>query len=235
VNQNQGYLPVPTARHASGLGAVLLTQSFFWMFAALLLTAFTALLVENNSGMIAGASRMWIFLMLGEFGLAIGIQRGIRRLNAMAALALFFVYAALNGVTFGVIVMVYSASYGGATVAQAFLSAAAMFAGAGFYGLVTKRSLVGTYGIMAMATWGLLIAIVLNTLLGNSLLDLAISAAGVVIYAVLTASTTQKIMRGGFLFFTGSIEKAAVLGALLLYIEFVAMFMFMLRLMSGRR
>jgi hypothetical protein len=91
------------------------------------------------------------------------------------------------------------------------------------------------FGILAMATWGLLVAIVLNLLFNNSMLDLLISVVGVVIYAALTASTTQKITRGDFAYLTGSVEKAAVWGALLLYIEFVTIFMFMLRLFGGGR
>jgi FtsH-binding integral membrane protein len=215
--------------------STLLTQSFFWMFAGLLLTAFVAFLVEHNLGLAQSVYSLWIVFVIAEMGLAIGIQAGIRRLSASTALGLFFVYAALNGLTFGVIALAYAATSGGATVAEAFLSAAAMFGGAAIFGLVTRRNLANMFGILAMATWGLLVAILLNLLFSNSMLDLLISVVGVVIYAALTASTTQKITRGDFAYLTGSVEKAAVWGALLLYLEFVGIFLFMLRLFGGGR
>jgi hypothetical protein len=229
VNDNYGYGPIGRTGQPGALSGVrlssttLLSQSFFWMFMGLLLTAFVALLVEQNSGLAASVYNLWIVFVLAEMGLAIGIQAGIRRLNASTALALFFVYAALNGLTFGVIALAYAATSGGATVAEAFLSAAAMFGGAAMF------------GIFAMATWGLLVAILLNLFFHSSTLDLLISIVGVVIYAALTASTTQKITRGDFAYITGSVEKAAVWGALLLYLEFVAIFLFMLRLFGGGR
>jgi FtsH-binding integral membrane protein len=226
----------PGALTGARLSSTLLTQSFFWMFMGLLLTAFVAFLVENNLGLAESVVNLWIVLVIAEMILGVGIQAGIRRLSASTALGLFFVFAALNGLTFGVIVLAYSTAYGtAATVVEAFLSAAAMFGGAAIFGLVTRRNMADMFGILAMATWGLLVAIVLNLLFNNSMLDLLISVVGVVIYAALTASTTQKITRGDFAYLTGSVEKAAVWGALLLYIEFVTIFMFMLRLFGGGR
>ena len=120
-------------------------------------------------------------------------------------------------------------------VVEAFMSAAAMFGGAALYGAVTRRSLTNMFGYLAMATWGLLVAILLNLLLNNSMLDMIISIAGVIIFTALTASTVQRISRGQFAAITGSTEKAAVLGALLLYLEFVNIFLFLLRLFGGGR
>ncbi len=242
MNDNYGYGSVGRTGQSGALtgerlsSSTLLSQSFFWMFMGLLLTAFVAFLVENNLGLATSVLNLWIVFVLAEMGLAIGIQAGIRRLNASTALALFFVYAALNGLTFGVIVLAYTYSPGGgATVVEAFVSAAAMFGGAALFGLVTRRNLANMFGIFAMATWGLVVAILLNLLFHSSTLDLLISVVGVVIYAGLTASTTQKITRGDFAYITGSVEKAAVWGALLLYLEFVGIFLFMLRLFGGGR
>jgi FtsH-binding integral membrane protein len=151
----------------------------------------------------------------------------------LVALGLFFVYAALNGLTFGVIVLAYASSGSAGTVAKAFVSAAAMFGGAALYGAVTRRSLANMFGYLAMATWGLLVAIVLNLFLNNGALDTIISIVGVIIFTALTASTVQRISRGQFAALTGSMEKAAVLGALLLYLEFVNIFLFLLRLFGG--
>jgi FtsH-binding integral membrane protein len=221
----------PAARLSSGF----LSQAFFWMFLGLLLTAFVAFLVENNLSLVQTIVDYWIFILIGEMILAVGIQAAITRLSATVSLSLFFVYAALNGLTFGVIALAYSMNGQTATVVEAFGSAAAMFGGAALFGAVTHRNLSTMFGIFAMATWGLLVAIVLNIFFNNSMLDLVISVAGVVIYAGLTASTVQKIERGSFAAITGSMEKAAIWGALLLYIEFVGLFIFMLRLLGGGR
>jgi uncharacterized protein len=236
VNQNNnGYYQTSTTRPAAQVSYNLLSQSFFWMFAGLLLTAFVAFLVQSNFKLASSMSQIWILLILAEMGIAIGIQGAIRSISATVALALFLVYAALNGITFGVIVLAYSISGQGVTVVEAFVSAAAMFGGAAVFGLVTRRNMADMFGIFAMASWGIFVAVILNLLLNNSMIDLAISVVGVVIYAALTASTVQKIQRGDLAWMTGSVEKAAVWGALLLYIEFVAIFMFMLRLMGGGR
>jgi uncharacterized protein len=244
VNNNYGYGQYgqyPYGEQGALTGArisstSLLSQAFFWMFLGLLLTAFVSFLVETNLGLASSVLNLWILLIIGEMALAVGIQAGIRRLSAATALGLFFVYAGLNGLTFGVIILAYATAYGtAATVVEAFVSAAAMFGGAALFGLVTRRNLSSMFGIFAMATWGILVAVVLNIFLNNSVIDLVISIAGVVIYAGLTASTVQKIQRGDFATFTGSMEKAAVLGALLLYLEFVSLFMFMLRLFGGSR
>jgi hypothetical protein len=241
VNQGYGYSSGADStdrlgvRPVAQLSAAFLSQAFFWMFAGLLLTAFVAFLVEHNDALIGTVVDYWFLLILAEMGIAIGIQAGIRRLNATTALALFFVYAALNGLTFGVIVLAYSLNGQSATVVEAFASAAAMFGGAALFGAVTHRSLSNVFAICAMATWGLLVAIVLNVIFNNSTLDLLISVVGVVIYAGLTASTVQKISRGNFAYITGSMEKAAIWGALLLYLEFVSLFILMLRLFGGGR
>jgi FtsH-binding integral membrane protein len=108
-----------------------------------------------------------------------------------------------------------------------------MFGGAALYGAVTKRSLTNMFGYLAMATWGLLVAILLNVFLGNGTLDIIISVIGVVIFTALTASTVQRISTGQIAAMTGSMEKASVIGALLLYLEFVNIFLFLLRLFGG--
>jgi FtsH-binding integral membrane protein len=223
-------------RPAARLSAMFLTQAFMWMFLGLILSAFVAFLVENNLGLGETVLSLWLPLIIVEMVIGVGLQVVIKRINATVALGLFLVYAAINGLTFGVIMLAYTAQTGGAaTVVEAFASAAAMFGGAALYGAVTRRSLASMYGYLAMATWGLLVAIVLNIFLGNGTLDIIISVVGVIIFTALTAATVQRISRGQFAAMTGSMEKASVIGALLLYLEFVNIFLFMLRLFSGGR
>ena len=221
-------------RPAARLSASFLNQAFLWMFIGLGLSAFVAFLTETNVGLTNGVMNLWLPVIIAEMVVGVGLQFMIRRISATVALLGFLIFAGLNGLTLGVIMLAVTLQTGTAgTVVEAFISAAAMFGGAAIYGAVTKRSLANMFGFLAMATWGLLVAILLNLLLKNSGLDMLISIAGVVIFTALAASTVQRISRGDFAAMTGSMEKASVLGALLLYLEFVNIFMFMMRLFSG--
>jgi FtsH-binding integral membrane protein len=146
------------------------------------------------------------------------------------ALALFFVYAATLGITVGLIVSAYTS----ASVGTAFLSASAMFGAAAVYGKVTQRSLAGMGGILFMGIIGLLVAMVVNIIVGSSVISTIISIVGVVLFTALTAYDVQRIQSGAIAARTGSMEKAAVIGALQLYLDFVNLFLFMLRLLGGR-
>jgi FtsH-binding integral membrane protein len=208
-----------------------LTQSFFWMFAGLLLTAAVAAFAQFNESLLLFAGRNLLILLIGQVVLAIAIGWGIRRINATIALGMFFVYAASLGLTIGLIVTAYT----GASVVTAFLSASAMFGGAALYGYTTKRSLAGMGGILTMGLFGLIVAMVVNIFLGSNPLGWVISLIGVVIFTGLTAWDVQRISTGQLVAATGSVEKAAVLGALQLYLDFVNLFLFLLRLFGDRR
>jgi FtsH-binding integral membrane protein len=125
--------------------------------------------------------------------------------------------------------------YNGASVATAFVSAAGMFGGAALYGFVTKRSLAGIGGFAALGVFGLIMAIGINVFVGSSTVSLIISIIGVGLFTVLTAYHVQRIAQGNLATALGSSEKAAVIGALLLYLDFINLFLFLLRLTGGRR
>jgi hypothetical protein len=208
-----------------------LTQAFFWMFAGLLLTAGIATIVRLNPSLLAFAQSNVLPLVIGQLVLVIAIQWGISRISATVALGLFFVYAASLGLVIGLIVSLYTT----ASVGAAFLSASAMFGGAALYGYTTKRSLAGLGAYLRMAIFGLIAAMVVNIFLGASTIGWIISLVGVVLFTVLTAFHVQRIVKGDLVVATGSVEKAAVVGALLLYLDFVNVFLFLLRLFGGRR
>ena len=117
---------------------------------------------------------------------------------------------------------------------SAFLSASAMFGAAAVYGAVTKRSLTNLGGILFMGIIGLLVAMVLNIFLKSTELSWLISIIGVVLFTALTAYDVQRIQSGDLAARLGSIEKAAVVGALQLYLDFINLFLFFLRLFGGR-
>jgi uncharacterized protein len=211
--------------------AALLTQAFIWMFAGLLLTAGVAAVVQTNQALLDFSQGNFLLLLIAQLVVVFAINLGINRLGATAALGLFFVYAASLGLTVGLIVSAYTTS----SVTTAFLSAAAMFGGAALYGATTKRSLVGIGGFLSMAVIGLLVALVLNIFLPSGPFGLILSIAGVVIFTALTAYNVQRIQAGDLVARYGTVEKAAVIGALSLYLDFVNIFLFLLRIFGSRR
>ena len=212
------------------LAAAFLSQAFLWMFAGLLVTAGVAYAVQSNPRLLEFAAGNFFLLFIAQLLIVVGISAGIKRISATAALALFFVYAASLGVTIGLIV----SSYTTGSVVTAFVSASAMFGAAGIYGAVTKRSLVGMGGFLFMGLIGLMVAMLLNLFFPNGTVTLAISIIGVVIFTALTAYDVQRIQAGDLAAQTGSMEKAAVMGALRLYLDFINIFLFLLRIFGGR-
>lgn len=221
----------PTAQLANRF----LTDAFIWMFLGVLLSGMVAWLVQTNVDLLQSVVNLRMPLFIAQLGLGLGIQLGIRKLNATLALLLFFVYAALMGLTIGVWVYYFgNVNNNPMSVVQAFVCASAAFGGAALYGIVTKRSLASIGSYLFMGAWGLFFAFVLNGLILHSTgMDLILSVVGVVIFTALAAWTTQRIANGEFAARTGSMEKASVLGAILLYIEFINIFLMLLRIFGG--
>ena len=212
------------------LSSAFLTQAFAWMFAGLLLTAIVAAGVMSNASAKAFAQNYLLFIIIAQFAVVIAISAAINKISATVALGMFFIYAASVGLSVGLIV--YGYTY--ASVAQAFLSASAMFGGAAIYGAVTKRSLASMGGFLTMGLIGLIAAMVINIFLKSDGVTWLISIAGIGIFTALTAYDVQRIQAGDLAARLGSMEKAAVIGALGLYLNFLNLFLFFLRLMGGR-
>ena len=233
MNQDPRALPSQLGvRPVAQLSAGFLSQSFVWMFAGLLLTAVVAWLVQSSPRLVEMAAGLFLPVVIGQFALVIVISAAISRLSALAALLLFFVYSATMGLTLSFIFIAYD--FG--SVATAFLSASAMFGGAALYGAVTKRSLAGMGGMLVMGLIGIIAASFLNLLiLRNGTFDLVISIVGVLVFVGLTAWDVQKISRGDYAAMTRSMEKGAVIAALRLYLDFINLFLFLLRIFGNRR
>jgi uncharacterized protein len=212
------------------LSAAFLTQAFLWMFVGLLMTAAVAFVVQSNARLVAWAGENFFLLFIAQLGIVFAISLGIKRISAIAALGLFFVYAATLGITIGLIVTAYTEG----SVVAAFVSASAIFGSAAIYGAVTKRSLVGLGPILFMGLIGLLVAMLINMFLVNDSVSLIISIVGVVIFTALTAYDVQRIQNGDLAVATGSMEKGAVIAALSLYLDFINIFLFLLRIFGGR-
>lgn len=212
-----------------------LTGAFVWMFVGLLLSAGSAWFVMSNQAALERVVESWFILMIGQLGLVFAISFLISRLPALAALALFFVYALLMGLTLGVIVLAYVGSIGIAGVASAFLGASAIFAGAGVYGAVTKRDLTSLGGILFMGLIGLIVVMFAQFFLfpESGMASFLIGVVGVIIFTGLTAYDVQRI-RNGQLAGIGR-ESASVVGALALYLDFVMLFLMLLRIFGSNR
>jgi FtsH-binding integral membrane protein len=212
-----------------------LTQAFIWMFVGLVVSAGVAYWVQNSTNLLGFALDNYFLLIIAQFALVLAISWGINKISATVALGLFFIYAASLGLTLGVIVTAYTyGPDGGASVATAFLSASAVFGAAAIYGATTKRSLASIGGILFMGLIGVVVASIINVFLGNDTVSWIISIVGVVVFTGLTAYDVQRIQNGDLAVYTGSVEKAAVLGALHLYLDFVNLFLMFLRLFGNR-
>jgi FtsH-binding integral membrane protein len=237
-NSSQGGQPADARRLDMGVRqdavvqGAFLTQAFFWMFAGLLLSAAVGVLVRLSPSVLEFAVNNVLLVFIAQLALVMVISFGIRRISATVALGLFFVYAASVGFT---VLAIALTIYSNASVVTAFLSASAMFGGAALYGYTTKRSLAKIGSIAMMGLFGLIVAIVINIFVGSSTFNLIISVVGIVVFTALTAWDVQRISAGQLVAALGSVEKAAVIGALNLYLDFINLFLFLLRLTGGRR
>jgi FtsH-binding integral membrane protein len=208
-----------------------------WMAAGLILTAVTAHWIAASPSMIRAiyGSSVWLILVVVELALVFALSGLINRISATTAMGIFVVYSILNGVTLSAVLLAYT----GESVFSAFLTAAGMFGAMSVYGLYTKRDLSTWRSLLVMGLWGLLIALVVNMFLRNGVADLVISFIGVFVFLGLTAYDTQYLRDlGGQLDLEGQDEtgrKLAIMGALRLYLDFVNLFIYLLRIFGKRR
>ncbi len=219
---------------AAAAPRTLLARVYGWMFAGLLLTAATALLTANSAFMqslILGSPITFFGLIIVELGLVWHLSARVMTMSTERASALFLLYSALNGVTLSVVLLAYTA----ASAASVFLITALMFASISVWGMTTKRDLSGWGSYLFMALIGLVIAMVVNMFLGSGPMDFLISIIGVLLFVGLTAYDTQRIQRMSMeVEGEPTIARLAILGALSLYLNFINLFLFLLRLL-GRR
>jgi FtsH-binding integral membrane protein len=174
---------------------------------------------------------MWLFI-LAPLGLVMLLSFGINRLSASAALTLFFVYAGVLGISLASIFLVYT----GASITRVFFISAATFGAMSLYGYTTKRDLTAVGSFMFMGLIGIIIASLVNIFLQSSALYWAISVIGVLIFVGLTAYDTQNIKELYSPMDDGTVAgRKAVMGALRLYLDFINLFLMMLRLFGDRR
>jgi FtsH-binding integral membrane protein len=208
-----------------------------YMASGILLTGIVALLFSRG-GLESPAAQVFInggilawVIMLSPLALVMIMSFGINRISTPAAQAMFWVYAVLMGLSLSTICLVYTTG----SIAETFFATAAAFAGLSLWGYTTKKDLsaFGTFLIMGLV--GLIVASLINVFLKSDGMQLVISALGVLIFAGLTAYDTQKIKSMYFAVAgTDFAGKAVVMGALTLYLDFINLFLFLLRFMGSR-
>jgi uncharacterized protein len=211
---------------------VALTGVVAWITFNAAVTETAGRLVLTPFGQMIFSGPAVLVLFLGTLGLVILISWRIDRLQPATALALFMLYAGLLGLMLSSIFLTYT----GTSITRVFFISAASFAGLSLYGYTTQRDLSPIGSFLMMGLIGLIIAMVVNIFLKSSGLDFVISAVGVLIFAGLTAWDTQKIKEMYNPMEDGTIVgRKAVMGALTLYLDFINLFLFLLRLFGDRR
>jgi len=219
-----------TARPVAVVHEGFLTASFVWMFLALLVSSATAFMTLANQGALQTVANNFFLLIIGEFAMVIGLSAAINRLSSSVAVLMLFVYAALNGATFAIILAMYNIG----SVTSAFVGAAGIFGAAALYGYVTGRDLTSIGGILFAGLIGIVVASVANIFIGGSGLSFVIGIVGTLLFTGLTAFDVQRI-KNGRMAWVQNRENASVLGALSLYLDFVNLFLMLLRVTGGAR
>lgn len=210
----------------------LIRKVYAWMGGGLLLTALFALFTISSPFMVKAVfSSKFVFygLLLAELGLVFFISSAIDRISPLVASAAFVFYSALNGVTLSVIFLAYTAS----SIASTFVISATMFGAMSLFGLFTKRDLTSWGSFLFMGLIGVVIASLVNIFLHSPAVSWVLSAVGVIVFTGLTAYDTWKIKERAAAGENG--HKAAIIGALDLYLDFINLFLMLLRLFGGRR
>lgn len=210
---------------------------YAWMATALAVTGITAYAISRSPVVLKAIHSnpfILVVLVIMQLGMVVAISAGIRRISLATGLLLFFGYSLLVGITLSSIFMVYTYT----SIASAFFITGGMFATLSVYGYVTRVDLTTVGNMAGMALWGLILAMIVNMFLKSSAMAYMVSIGGVVIFTLLTAYDTQKIRQMAQQFGAGdqeSIGKVALMGALTLYLDFLNLFLFILRLMGNRR
>ena len=231
---NTATVGVPRAARDVGLRSHML-KVYNYMSSGVLLTGIVSLLFFNSgyaaSIMLGGGILPWI-IILSPLAIVFAMSFGVNRMATSTLQILFWAFATLMGLSMSTLFLVYT----GTSIAQTFFATAAAFLGLSLYGYTTKRDLSGLGTFLIMGVVGILVAMLINMFLQSSAMALAISAIGVLLFAGLTAYDTQRI-KSMYLQLQGTefLGKAAIMGALSLYLDFINMFQFLLSFMGNRR
>lgn len=209
-----------------------------WMSVGLAVTAAAAYFIVSSpqeaKELVFGNQLVYFGLVIAELALVFGLSAAINRLSASTASGLFLLYSALNGVTLSPVLLIYT----GASVFTTFVICAGMFGAMSIYGMTTKKDLTSWGSFLFMGLIGIIIASLVNMFMHSSAMNFVISLAGVLIFTGLTAYDTQKLRYMGETMPEGdatAVQRGTILGALQLYLDFINLFLMLLRFFGQRR
>lgn len=215
---------------------ILMRKVYLWMTMALAITGFTAFYVAHSESLLTAIFTNQILfwgLVIAELGLVIGLSAAINKLSLTVATLMFVLYSVINGATMAFIFLVYTAS----SVTNVFLITAGTFAAMALFGYFTKTDLTSMGKILMMALIGVIIATIVNVFTKSEGLAVILNYVGVLVFVGLTAYDAQKIKQ---MMLTApdageASQKIALLGALSLYLDFINLFLYLLRILGSRR
>lgn len=213
-----------------------MVKVYAWMCVALAITAATAWYVASTPAfyMRIAQQPLWLLLIFFvQLALVVAISTMLNKISYPVAIALFVVYAVSMGITMSLILQMYTL----VSIGSTFLVTSAMFGGMALYGYMTRSDLARMQSVLIMIVWGLIVAMLVNMFLKSMWFDYVVSMVGVVVFALLTAADTQKIKQLGdrLLADRQTQAKVSLLGALTLYLDFINLFLFLLRFTGNRR
>ncbi len=225
-----------TDQPMAGRMANFIYKVYGWMAVALCVSAGVAYYVASTPSVyVAIAKNPPLFwgIVIAQFAAVIALSGWVQKMSFAQGLTIFISYAALSGLTLSSVLVVFTT----ASVYSTFLVTAGMFGIMALYGYYSKADLTAMGNIAIMALWGLILGMLVNMFLGSASLDYALSAVGVLVFTVLIAYDVQKLKNLGSQMITddATLNKVSILGALILYLDFINLFLFLLRFMGNRR
>ena len=211
-----------------------LRSVYAWMAGGLAITAVTASLVASSPAMsqaIVQNRLLFWGIVIAQFGIVLLLSARVQTLAASTASALFIAYSALTGVTFSIILLVYT----GESIAMTFVVTAGMFGALALYGTFTKRSLAGWGQFLFMGLIGVVIASIVGIFWQSDALQFVITFVGVIVFTGLTAYDANRLRTMAFSMPSGQVGSYAIVGALTLYLDFINLFLMLLRIFGDRR
>jgi len=216
--------------------ALFITKVYNWMALALFITGLVSYFVASSPEMlniIVGSKLVFYGILIAELLLVIYLTRSIHKLSQNMVVAGFLIYAVLNGLTMSIIFLIYTSN----SIATTFYVTAGTFGAMSLYGYYTKKDLTSLGNMAMMALIGIIIASIVNMFLQNDMMYWIITYLGVAVFVALTAYDTQKLKELGSKGFVNDerMEKTSILGALTLYLDFINLFLFLLRIFGNRK
>ncbi len=216
--------------------ALFITKVYNWMALALFITGLVSYFTASSTqilNIIVGSKFVFYGILIAELLLVIYLTRSIQKLSQNMVIAGFLIYAILNGLTMSIIFLIYTSN----SIATTFYVTAGTFGAMSLYGYYTKKDLTSLGNMAMMALIGIIIASIVNMFLQNDMMYWIITYLGVAVFVALTAYDTQKLKELGSRGFVNdeSMEKTSILGALTLYLDFINLFLFLLRIFGNRK